>query len=51
MEGGSKMKCSKCGSTEYSIHLGFTLDSSDSGTKYHHQSVECDNCGHHWKWE
>jgi len=50
MEGGSEMSCPKCGSSEYTIHLEFFLESK-VGTKTPHPDVECHKCGEKWIWE
>ncbi len=49
MEGGSKMKCPKCGSSEYSIHLGPRIISPNLRTERSEIRCECDDCGFDWK--
>ena len=51
MEGGFEMNCPKCGSSEYSIHLEFTITESKVTQRPPHPNVECDNCGEEWLWE
>ncbi len=51
MEGGSKMKCPKCGSSEYSMRYGARIIMPNLRTKRPPNRLECDICGFDWKWE
>lgn len=51
MERGSKMRCPKCGSSEYSMRYGASITTANLRTKMPQNKIECDNCGFDWKWE
>ena len=42
-------KCPKCGSSEYSIHLGPRMISPNLHTERSEIRCECDDCGFEWK--
>jgi len=46
----TETNCPKCGSSEYSLHLGASLILRNSRTKRPEHRIECDHCGFEWKW-
>ena len=49
MEGGFKMKCPKCGSSECSIILEGRIIVPKIPTKTPENRLQCDDCGFEWK--